>query len=87
LFDDRPETIYAAELDRGTAAILLEVMKDLLHQTYIRHGRLSKALGMRRFFADREATADNFALEADPDGDAIARFRPARRLHTGTNDN
>jgi hypothetical protein len=54
LFDTRPESIYRGKLDRGTAAILLEVMKDLLHQTYIRHGRLAKALKMRQFFAHRD---------------------------------
>ena len=52
LFDTRADTIYqSGKLDRGTAAILLEVMKDLLHQVYIRRGRLSKALRMRQFFA------------------------------------
>ncbi len=55
LFDTRADTIYqSGQLDRGTAAILLEVMKDVLHQVYIRRGRLSKALRMRQFFARSE---------------------------------
>jgi hypothetical protein len=54
LFDSRPDSIYRGDLDRGSAAILLEVMKDLLHQTYIRRGRLGKALKMRQFFARRD---------------------------------
>ena len=55
LFDTKPESIYqAGELDRSKTAILFEVMKDLLHQAYIRRGRLSKALRMRQFFARSE---------------------------------
>ena len=61
LFDTRPDSIFEGQLDRGTAAILLEVMKDLLHQTYIRHGRLSKALKMRQFFAQRDNLNDTIA--------------------------
>lgn len=64
LFDTRADTIYqSGELDRGTAAILLEVMKDLLHQVYIRRGRLSKALKMRQFFARHES--DSYADKSD----------------------
>jgi hypothetical protein len=34
------------------AGVLLEVMKDLLYQLYVRRGRLQQAMMMRRFFAD-----------------------------------
>ena len=34
------------------AGVLLEVIKDLLHQMYVRKGRLQQAMMMRRFFAD-----------------------------------
>jgi hypothetical protein len=40
-------------LDKATAAILMEIMKDMLQQTYVRYGRLQKALKMRRLFADQ----------------------------------
>jgi integrase len=52
-----------AELDRSTAAVLLEIMKDLLHQTYVRPGRLKKILRMRRYFADPD---DDSELQPDP---------------------
>ena len=32
------------------AGVLLEVMKDLLYQTYVRRGRLEQAMRVRRFF-------------------------------------
>jgi len=52
LFDDTPESLYFPDgLDRATAVILIEVMKDLLHQTYARFARLRKALKMRQIFA------------------------------------
>jgi hypothetical protein len=34
------------------AGMLLEIMKDLLYQCYIRRGKLQKALRMRRYFDD-----------------------------------
>jgi hypothetical protein len=45
------------QLDATTAAVVLEVMKDLLYEAYIRKGRLQQALMVRRYFA--EETADN----------------------------
>lgn len=38
-----------SELQCGS---LLEVMKDLLYQIYVRKGRLQQAISMRRYFAD-----------------------------------
>jgi hypothetical protein len=32
--------------------VLLEVMKDLLYQMYVRKGRLQQAMMVRRFFSD-----------------------------------
>ncbi len=43
-------------LDSGEADILLEVMKDLLYQTYVRRGRLERAMLVRRFFRDEWQT-------------------------------
>jgi hypothetical protein len=49
-----------AQLDRETAAVMLETMKDVLHQSYIRRGVLRKKLRMRRFFAAQsEQDAEN----------------------------
>ena len=61
--DTRPEPPL---LDSYTAAIALEVMKDLLYEAYVRKGRLQQALMMRRYFADE--TADNITplLESSP---------------------
>jgi len=39
------------DISRSEAAVLLEVMKDLLYQTYVREERLQRALKMRSFFA------------------------------------
>ena len=39
-------------LDQTTAGVLLEVLKDLLYQSYVRKGRLHQAMTMRRYFAE-----------------------------------
>ncbi len=44
-------------LDGASAAVVLEVMKDMLYEAYIRKGRLQQALMVRRYFA--EETADD----------------------------
>jgi hypothetical protein len=41
-------------LDAYQAGVLLEVMKDLLYQAYVRRGRLQKAIMMRRFFVEEQ---------------------------------
>jgi hypothetical protein len=43
-------------LDRVQAAILLETVKDLLYQAYIRGEKLRRVLKMRRLFARAENT-------------------------------
>ena len=43
------------EYDRRQAAVLLETMKDLLTQTYVRRAKLRQALKVRRFFANQAA--------------------------------
>ncbi len=40
------------QLDELQCGALLEIMKDLLYQTFVRKGRLQQAMSMRRFFAD-----------------------------------
>jgi hypothetical protein len=52
--DSRPEP---PALDANGAAVVLEVMKDLLYEAYVRRGRLQQALLMRKFLADE--TAEN----------------------------
>ena len=42
-------------LDDDQAGLLLEVMKDLLYQSYVRKGRLQQAMVMRRFFSEEAA--------------------------------
>jgi hypothetical protein len=39
-------------LDGYEAGIVLEVMKDLLYEAYVRKGKLQQAIMMRRFFLD-----------------------------------
>jgi len=50
-------------LDDDQAALLLEVMKDLLYQAYVRKGRLQQAMVIRRFFS--EEAARNGAPQAE----------------------
>jgi hypothetical protein len=62
LFDTEAGSLHdAAEIDRETTAVLLEIIKDILHQAYVRRAVLIQKLKMRRFFA----TQDDAALE-DP---------------------
>ena len=45
-------------LNRGQAGILLEVLKDMFYQCFVRHGKLSRAIKVRRFFVS-EANNDS----------------------------
>ncbi|HSN72651.1 MAG TPA: hypothetical protein VLT59_14140, partial [Steroidobacteraceae bacterium] len=45
------------EIDPELAGVLLEVIKDLLYQSYIRKGKLQRAMMMRRFFAEESTAA------------------------------
>jgi hypothetical protein len=44
-------------LDAELAGILLEVMRDLLYQTFVRKARLVQAMTFRRFVAPNHAEA------------------------------
>src|SRR6201996_1000064 len=46
-------------IDGYEAGIVLEVLKDILYETYVRRGKLRKAILVRRFFLDE--TAANLA--------------------------
>ena len=37
-------------INRSQAGVLLEVLKDLFYQCFVRHGKLSRAIKVRRFF-------------------------------------
>ena len=39
-------------IDNFQAGMLLEVIKDLLYQAYVRRGRLQQAMMVRRYFAE-----------------------------------
>lgn len=53
LFDNDTDSYPSlAALDAEQAGILLEVMKDVLYQAYIRRGKLQQAMMVRRFFAE-----------------------------------
>lgn len=43
-------------IDAYQAGVLLEVIKDLLYQAYVRRGRLQQAMMVRRYFAESETT-------------------------------
>lgn len=46
-------------LDRAQAGILLEVLKDMFYQCFVRRGKLSRAIKVRRFFVSEHN--DNLA--------------------------
>jgi hypothetical protein len=52
LFDGDTGIPISPDLDRRVAGILLETMKDMLQQAYIRRRRLRRVLQMRQYFAD-----------------------------------
>ncbi len=44
------------------AAVLLETMKDMLYQSYVRAGKLRSTLRMRKYFADPAAAEQEDSL-------------------------
>jgi hypothetical protein len=51
--DPRPN---APLLESYAASVLLEIMKDLLYEAYVRKGKLQQAMMVRRFFVDEKAS-------------------------------
>jgi hypothetical protein len=54
-FADVKRVINGPELptiDQTVAGALIEIMKDLLYQVYVRRGRLQQAMSVRRFFSE-----------------------------------
>jgi hypothetical protein len=58
---EAPRGPAAPALTRLQAAVLLETMKDLLYQTYIRRAKLQKALRLRQFPAGETTAAPESA--------------------------
>ena len=48
-------------LNRAQAGILLEVLKDMFYQCFVRHGKLTRAIKVRRFFISE---ANNDSLQS-----------------------
>ena len=49
--DPRPNALL---LESYAAGVLLEIMKDLLYEAYVRKGKLQQAMMVRRFFVDEK---------------------------------
>lgn len=62
VFDRETDAAPPPALDGQRAGIVLEVMKDLLYQCYVRRGKLQKAMRVRRYFADERS--QNTAMAA-----------------------
>jgi hypothetical protein len=56
-------------LDSYEAGIVLEVVKDLLYEAFVRKGKLSQAISVRRFFLDETATNIEALVTADGSND------------------
>jgi hypothetical protein len=50
--NDNPLHAEVPTIDQGVAGALIEIMKDLLYQIYVRKGRLQQAMSVRRFFTE-----------------------------------
>jgi hypothetical protein len=75
-FDVVRRIIFEMDLDQATdrstithmqAAILLETMRDMLHQVYVRGGKLQKALELRRYFAEQAQLSEKGYTQDQPD--------------------
>jgi hypothetical protein len=57
-------------LDDDQCGLLLEVMKDLLYQTYVRKGHLQQAMVVRRFFSGERSQVETDARARSPEPNA-----------------
>ncbi|NQV86454.1 MAG: hypothetical protein HQ492_05190 [Woeseiaceae bacterium] len=48
-------------LNRAQAGIVLEVLKDMFYQCFVRHGKLTRAIKVRQFFVSEENSKLQFA--------------------------
>jgi hypothetical protein len=67
-------------LDDDQAGLLLEVMKDLLYQAYVRKGRLQQAMVVRRFFSEE---AERGAIEREGQRDGKREVTPPAGVAAG----
>jgi hypothetical protein len=65
--DPRPN---APLLESYAAGVLLEIMKDLLYEAYVRKGKLQQAMMVRRFFVDEKASTVTQIADAPSAGSA-----------------
>ncbi|HEY5665686.1 MAG TPA: hypothetical protein VIV64_03120 [Gammaproteobacteria bacterium] len=63
------ETNAPPDIDADQAAILIEIIKDMLHQYFVRTAKLRRAIQMRRLFA----------TESDPNVTPIAASPPDKK--------
>lgn len=69
LFDADNNSLYqSGRINRETEAVLLETVKDILHQCYIRPAVLRQKLRMRRFFASQSE-------DGVPDSPTVSPFK------------
>jgi hypothetical protein len=61
IFENGPEVPL---LDEYQAGLLLEAMKDLLYEAYIRKGKLQQAMTVRRFFVEESASTVSLITKA-----------------------
>ena len=68
LIADEYNDVFIAppHLDATSAPVVLEVMKDLLYEAYVRKGRLQQALMVRRYFAEESAEELTRVLASSP---------------------
>jgi len=59
IFDRDIDITQLPTMNAQHAGLLLEAMKDLLYQTYIRRSKLQKAMMVRRFFANERSNHRN----------------------------
>jgi len=69
-------------LEDDQAGLLLEVMKDLLYQAYVRKGRLQQAMVVRRFFSDQAERGA--AAPASQAGGTLAAARGTETTHSAS---
>ncbi len=62
LAGDQATTSRFPQVDADTAGVLLEVVKDLLYQSYVRRGRLQQAMMARRRYTNPPLTTNVTAL-------------------------
>lgn len=64
MFDNDMDTAEFPTLSAHEAGVLLETMKDMLYQCYVRRGKLQQAMRMRRYFAEERSTNNVTQLKA-----------------------